>query len=44
MISQTAFTRLMETISLPSAAGEYDRFTLYCTQLQPAHEPHRHHR
>ena len=34
MISQTAFTRLMETISLPSAAGEYDRFALYCTELQ----------
>ena len=34
MISQTAFTRLMETIALPSAAGEYDRFTLYCTELQ----------
>ena len=34
MISQAAFTRLMETISLPSAAGEYDRFALYCTELQ----------
>ena len=34
MISQTAFTRLMETISLPDAAGEYDRFALYCTELQ----------
>ena len=34
MISQAAFTRLMETISLPDAAGEYDRFALYCTELQ----------
>ena len=34
MISQTAFTRLLETISLPDAAGEYDRFTLYCAELQ----------
>ena len=34
MTSQAAFTRLKETISLPSAAGEYDRFALYCTELQ----------
>ena len=34
MISQTAFARLMETISLPAAAGEYDRFALYCAELQ----------
>ena len=34
MISNAAFAQLMQQINLPSAAAEYDRFALYCTQLQ----------
>ena len=34
MISNAAFVQLMQQINLPSAAAEYDRFALYCTQLQ----------
>ena len=34
MISNAAFVQLMQQIKLPSAAAEYDRFALYCTQLQ----------
>lgn len=34
MISNSAFTQLMEQIALPQAAAEYDRFARYCTALQ----------
>ena len=34
MISNAAFVQLMQQINLPSVAAEYDRFALYCTQLQ----------
>ena len=34
MISNAAFVQLMQQINLPAAAAEYDRFALYCTQLQ----------
>ena len=34
MISNAAFVQLMQQINLPSAAAEYDRFALYCAQLQ----------
>lgn len=34
MISNSAFTQLMEQIALPQAAAEYDRFARYCTELQ----------
>ena len=34
MISNAAFAQLMQQINLPSAAAEYDRCALYCTQLQ----------
>ena len=34
MISNAAFAQLMQQINLPAAAAEYDRFALYCTQLQ----------
>ena len=34
MISNAAFVQLMQQINLPSVAADYDRFALYCTQLQ----------
>ena len=34
MISNAAFAQLMQQINLPSVAAEYDRFALYCAQLQ----------
>ena len=34
MISQAAFAQLMQQIALPAAAEQYDRFALYCAQLQ----------
>lgn len=38
MISQQEFTALMEEIGLPEAAAEYDRFALYCSELQEWNE------
>lgn len=34
MISKADFTALMQQIALPSAAEEYDRFAVYCSELQ----------